>query len=141
MLKTNSEKFPQTVLFSGFWLYLFGFFDSIIFCLKNSAPNSQILVLDFFNISGHWRHPWGCKNSGVKVIMNRNSWIFRVQKIDKWVLASQRMVKLYKKLFIDSNIDSKLTKCAVIETIPAFLTGTISKISVARSFFITMAFI
>ena len=39
------------------------------------------------------------------------------------------------------NIDSKLTECAVIETVPAFLTSTISKNIVARSFFITMAVI
>ena len=45
---------------------------------------------------------------------------------------------LKKKLF---EMDSKLTKCAVKKTIHAFLTNTISKNIVARTFFITMAVI
>ena len=43
-----------------------------------------------------------------------------------------------KKFF---EMDSKLTKCAVKKTIPAIVTNTISKINVARSFFVTMTVI
>ena len=54
-----------------------------------------------------------------------------VPKIDKMGSSWSEDGETRKITYLKWNIDPKLTKCAVIKTIPAFLTSTVSKNIVA----------